>query len=602
MRWLVFFLALLLGLPAWADMYPDASNAKLPQARANIGVTSGCDPVADFGADPTGVQDATAAINQCAAQLINGKHSNIALPAGTYRVNGQINVTTGQSLVGAGRATTVIKVDQAFDPSALGVIVLSWGGMDTGPEVRDIGISFAQPSTQGSRAAFQNLGTCTSGSGGTGCKYPPAILLDGARPKVRNVRVDRAWKGIVGRGAGWIETVEMSALDTGLDIAEVYDWSHYRGYHFWPFDIITGTNLYNGVLLDGQTIAAKFGNVNGANINDFVSLHGRVIFDGAAFWGDINNMGLDSTGARLEIGKNAFPGVRFNNLYTTGAPGPGGACKVSVGAGNQSVQFVNSFFDGVETDPLLCVADGDVLVTGSAFLSNTPSQKAVVTTGGWTFLKANKFTANTAAGAWANPLVDAAGALTAVGNSFPTFGTNAGSIRIAADSANHYVADNNTNVWPVTFGFSFASQVLGYYDLGSQPFHIGTGISAAFDTPGDSVLTRVGSGGIYYMRGDFVEGGADLTFDSNAYTTASGALRVKVTAIPPPLTGHGFGCVTNLVANLTLSSAPTCSADPLGFYFAKTNSAASPTAISTGEAPPGRNGMGVRLSWRYRVR
>jgi hypothetical protein len=35
-RWVAFLLALGLCWPAWADMYPDASNAKLPDARINI--------------------------------------------------------------------------------------------------------------------------------------------------------------------------------------------------------------------------------------------------------------------------------------------------------------------------------------------------------------------------------------------------------------------------------------------------------------------------------------------------------------------------------------------------------------------------------------
>ena len=72
--------------------------------------------------------------------------------------------------------------------------------------------------------------------------------------------------------------------------------------------------------------------------------------------------------------------------------------------------------------------------------------------------------------------------------------------------------------------------------------------------------------------------------------------------MPPPAAGVGSGCVVNLLANLTLTSAPSCNVDALGFYFYKTNSAAAPTALSTTEVPASRTGMGMRLGWRYRIR
>lgn len=71
-------LGLFLLLLAWpdptrsvvADMYQDGSNAKLPEARTNLGVQT-IDPVKDYGADPTGVGDSqaamVAAVNRCTA-------------------------------------------------------------------------------------------------------------------------------------------------------------------------------------------------------------------------------------------------------------------------------------------------------------------------------------------------------------------------------------------------------------------------------------------------------------------------------------------------------------------------------------------------------
>lgn len=60
----------------------------------------------DFGADPTGVADSTAAINAALAANLC-----VFLPAGTYKTLTAINITrNGQVIRGAGRDTTVIRV------------------------------------------------------------------------------------------------------------------------------------------------------------------------------------------------------------------------------------------------------------------------------------------------------------------------------------------------------------------------------------------------------------------------------------------------------------------------------------------------------------
>ncbi len=72
-----------------------------------------CDPVQDFGADPTGVKDSAAAINSC---LSSGAPTK--LPAGTYLVSsGSIVLQTGSVLDGAGVALTslVLASKKNFD-------------------------------------------------------------------------------------------------------------------------------------------------------------------------------------------------------------------------------------------------------------------------------------------------------------------------------------------------------------------------------------------------------------------------------------------------------------------------------------------------------
>ena len=62
--------------------------------------------VLDFGADPTGVADSTAAIQAAIDSISAGV---VILPIGTYKTVATINMKNGVSLVGAGSYATVIQ-------------------------------------------------------------------------------------------------------------------------------------------------------------------------------------------------------------------------------------------------------------------------------------------------------------------------------------------------------------------------------------------------------------------------------------------------------------------------------------------------------------
>lgn len=79
MRRILLLLVLLLARPALADMYPDASNAKLPEAAVNLGVTSVS--VKQFGAVGNGTADDGPAFVAAAAA-----GGNIYVPPGNYKL------------------------------------------------------------------------------------------------------------------------------------------------------------------------------------------------------------------------------------------------------------------------------------------------------------------------------------------------------------------------------------------------------------------------------------------------------------------------------------------------------------------------------------
>ena len=127
--------------------YPWAPGDKIYAADLNMAISNssalggirGPANVLDYGADPTGVMDSTAAINTA---ISAGK--GVFIPTGTYRINGQINVLPGTTVQGAGVKSTFLMIDQQFSPTALGVISLN--GFETAsPALHDFSIMFAQP-------------------------------------------------------------------------------------------------------------------------------------------------------------------------------------------------------------------------------------------------------------------------------------------------------------------------------------------------------------------------------------------------------------------------------------------------------------------------
>jgi hypothetical protein len=301
----------------------------LNAAIAGAGINGGIN-VIDYGADPTGVADSADAINAAAAEAgTGGRHRAVYLPTGVYRVNKQINLTATQAMFGDSRGSSVIQVDDRFDPAASAVIMCTSSYYDPGPVIRDLGIYFVQPSDQASRANFKTLAAGgTSAPGGTGVKYPWAISTGGPGPtrlQIMRVRIGGAWDGISSpTNVLWLEDIEMGALECGVSIGEsatgVQDFSHISGYHFWNFDL--GGSLF-GVFTDGQTIAMRVGRVDGLNVRDFSSYGGRLVVtsQAAGFCSiHITNCFMDTDPATIEVNGDM---LQFNISNMSGSAGTG---------------------------------------------------------------------------------------------------------------------------------------------------------------------------------------------------------------------------------------------------------------------------------------
>lgn len=422
-----------------------------------------------YGADPTGTRDSSVALNAALAQVAPGNSAarrKVSLPAGVYYLQHQLNMSGGV-LACDGRDNTTFVIDQTFDVAAVAVLRLTSNSLDPGPEVRDCGFEFAQPLTQTLRANFAALGTCTSGAGGTGCKYPPGILAatNSARYKISGVRMARAWNGISSNGVNavwWFDDIEMGSLNVGLDLDGTQDFSHLTGFHFWNFDIAQTDPLY-GVYTDGNNFAAKIGRMDGFNVRDFTVWRARVQLTATYSWGQFAEVMMDGNGATFEVLGNQW--LQISNIYFTGASNntTNTHCQLDVAGGTQTL--VNNLFSTITGAGRsgICVANSNLQITGGRIAVTAADERAVLQTSG-AFSSVNVNYIFDGALSYTVPAVDIqAGTVHFHANRFIATAGDVGSVVIATDSVYNSVVGNNFNGW----GWVPPAAGLGFYGLNS---------------------------------------------------------------------------------------------------------------------------------------
>lgn len=164
-----------------ADMYPDASNAKLPEAQQNLGIQVA-------GAKCDGVADDTAAISGAmlaASTAPDGKLSEVVLPKGTC-MTGTVPLYTGVNLKGQGINQTILKLK----PNTCADVMLGQGayglfGSDVGIGIGNFSIS--EMTIDGNRANQTGCADIDKTSG---------VVFYGYKPVFRNLVI----QNVLGHG------------------------------------------------------------------------------------------------------------------------------------------------------------------------------------------------------------------------------------------------------------------------------------------------------------------------------------------------------------------------------------------------------------------
>lgn len=499
-----------------------------------------------FGLALDGVTDDTA---KWAQAIATGKH--LYWPPLPSKVTNKITLQNGQVLQGAGRTKSYFVVGTDFNMAASSVLQL--GTTEPGAQVFDVGFQFVQ-ANQGVRANVT--------------AYPPAI--DGSsipRFMLDRIRIEAGYDGIKATGncgGAFIGDLEVGTLRKGIEFDGALDFVHGGKWHFWPFGISPLTTLLNNVYYDGQTQAAKFGLVDGLDVDTLSTFRGYVEFTataGSAIPNLIGKLQLDGDGARLLVAGGV---VGVAQCYDTKTATPV-VDSIAVSAGSCLIDKLFST-TSIAANVVSTSGTGTVSVDGGRININNAAGRAAYCPAGQINLNGVDFALPAIAFTQPHVRQEGTGGLVITNCRWPAKGAATGTaVSFGTDLATNFAQGNQLADWTYT---TPASPALGVYGPNGTPLKTWTPV-ATFATVGDFSPTYAVQHGRYRHEVGGIWFECRLVFDTNAFTTAAGGFRI--TGLPA-VNGAGttMGFAVNRASKIDFSagySQLSCSVDAGNAYI-----------------------------------
>lgn len=501
----------------------------------------------------------------------------VYVPTGTCVISDMVTLQNGQLMYGDGAVKSIIKALQNFNMSALGLVRLGTG--EPGAHLRDLGFDVDQPSSTSVRASL--------------IQYPPAIYANSVpRFDVDRIRCNATLISCLwatgNSGGAYIGRLEVGSLTTGIKFDNSFDFVQMESIECWPYGLDLASNLFNIIYKDGVGECMNIGRIDGLQIGSLGTYRQGLTFTSAATLavpGAIANLTLDSNapltnaGATLMIG-NVVGGRILNSA---------GIVEIA--------NYQNS--SGIAT-PDVDVTGGRVFINGGVWLHQdlTSSAGKVSGTG---MLVVNNIYSNIANGDRTAPVFSQSGAsatmrLSNIAGAAVTIGRTGNSYEFLNDNQDNFVSNS---FWPNLLpNIPFTSSV-GYYDV-VEAFT--PTITPTFATVGDFVPANVvTTGSIYQRKGNFVHAQFSVTFDTNAFTTATGAFSLN-TNFPTgkqsvtPCTLSGVGNVTTTAVQVSAEFQTPA------LFFRSIVSNTAMGSWGTGQVPASKTGVLLRGECTYQVR
>lgn len=485
-RWLF---ALLLLLPSLAV----AQTSRGPVDAQNFGTTPFLTPgsttartdaarwgdvrnAVDWGADPTGVADSTAALNNALATDASGVYHNVYMPPGNpnYQVTNSVTVHQGQCLTGDSENQPAIVAGYNYNSAGGSPLVLSG---TAAPCAKNLNIEFTQPTSIGSRGNFATLAAGCGGNG-KGCEYPAAInLTAAANAHIENVQVQNAWDCATATWATSNAAVDIinfkcGAFDKGLNFSGSTGVVNLSNYSFFPYGITTANN--SAIYADGNTFAAVLSNMQDFTAANLFDFGGRFSVTGSS-WNNVTltNPEFDGDNATFEFGASGGFAT-ITGAYSSGSStGANTACEIQVTAGTVTVSTHELQNNTDSNAASACVSAGNLILNGVHIPNNNNAASSVSQTGG--VLAMNGGISDTGSGTWSVPLIKStAGIVNLQGVTLG--GAGSGTAISTVDGASNIVSGNTIRSgW--TFVAPAGASILGKYypNAGGPTFAVSQG-------------------------------------------------------------------------------------------------------------------------------
>lgn len=318
-----------------------------------------------YNATGNGVTDDTMAINNAIA---TGSTVYLPVPSNCYKTTTDLVMATkGQIMYGDGRTRS--KICPSGTAFAKGVITFTSG--EVGPQLRDFGIVFTQPTT--SLPAQMT-------------RYVPAIYAENTpRFRIEHFRISLAWNGIDMRGnsgGALIDDLEISAFNFGIWIDGSEDSVRLNNVHSWPFDLNSTqiqaffdpsvTSFYIGRCDDCKILGGM--SIAGTAMNFFTGATGSVTGSVSDFAFDTNNGVVMSSGT-VNMANVYFTPFGSGSTSATAIFMTGGALNVAsfwAQAGTASTPMIQITSVSTSDATSLNMSDGKIILgnnAGAVFLN-----------------------------------------------------------------------------------------------------------------------------------------------------------------------------------------------------------------------------------------
>tara|TARA_R110000851_G_scaffold278508_1_gene431558 strand:+ start:311 stop:1699 length:1389 start_codon:yes stop_codon:yes gene_type:complete len=431
-------------------------------------------------------------------------------------------------------------------------------------------------------------------------QYPWALSFKNkSRVSIDAFRCSSAWNGVdatQNTGGAKIGTMEIGAFNEGLNTDGALDFWHAETLHFWPFGITTLPAALNNIYYDGETVGPRFGKTDGLDIKTLSSFRCKVITESGIATGPIGSIGslqCDGNGSSVEFGNGH---IAVSNFYSTsnGNNDRGLICTDGelIISGHDVTPFINS----TGLNPYIECLGGNLIMTAGfsrATTINAPNYKC---SSGKMTLGPVEFTQGASQNRTVGFIQQTGGRLTCLKPRFRDNGGATGNaITVTGGDQSSYDVDSLSG-WPYDIPASLGSTNFSFFKNNT------TTPTLSVSTPGDINITYNTSLCKYTLTKNYIDFTIELNFDTNAYTSASGALLIDTEI--PHVPAIDKGVTLELLANVSFGVNQFVSGtiDTNGKISIRvSNSGAASSLLTTSSIPPSTNNIKITLSGRYKA-